>query len=105
MSRSATEWVDFNQKNKPQGNALAGGFMVLLVSGIQVGWIINNDLMNFPWARNHSSPQVILTYISFYIGAGFGLYLATIVIDRLTKSNIYVSRSIKNNAEFLSKYF
>lgn len=95
MSQSLQDWVDFNQKNKPQGNALAAGFMVLLVSGIQVGWIINSELMHFPWARGHSSLQVILTYVSFYIGAGIGLYMASIIIDRLTKKNIYVSGAIK----------
>lgn len=63
----------------------------MMVSGLQVAWIFNGDLMTFPWARGHSSFAVISTYASFYIAAVLGLYMATMVIDRLTKKNIYVS--------------
>lgn len=88
---SAADWVHFQQKNKPQGNSLAGGIFVVMVSGLQVAWIFNRDLMNFPFARGHATFAVMLTYASFYIAALFGLYMATMVIDRLTKKNIYVS--------------
>lgn len=88
---SAADWVDFHQKNKPQGNALSGGIFVMMVSGLQIGWIFNRDLMNFPWAVGHSSFAAMFTYASFYLAALVGLYLATLVIDRLTKKNIYVS--------------
>lgn len=91
MSQSVSDWIEFSQKNKPQGNALVGGIMVLLVSGLQVGWIFSNDLRNFPWAKGHSSLQVAMTYIAFYAAAIVGLYLASLVINRLTKRNIYVS--------------
>ena len=94
MSAGITDWIEFNHKNKPQGNALAAGIMILIVSGMQVGWIFNNDLMNFPWAKGHSSLQVIFTYVSFYIAATAGLYLASMVVNRLTKKNIYVSCSM-----------
>ena len=93
MSHSVTDWIDFNQKNKPQANALSGGVIVLLISGIQVGWIFSKEIANFPWAVGHSSLQVILTYTSFYVAGILGLYAAATVIDRLTKTNIYV-RSI-----------
>lgn len=86
-----TDWIDFNQKNKPQGNALSGGVLLLLVSGIQIGWIFNRDIVTFPWAFEHSPLQVIFTYASFYIAAVVGLYAAATVVDRLTKTNIYVS--------------
>lgn len=92
MSSSIIDWVDFSQKNKPQGNSLAGGIFVMLVSGMQVGWIINNDLLSFPWARGEASYQVIMTYVIFYLAAMVGLYLAAAVVDRLTKKNIYVSK-------------
>lgn len=94
MSQSVTDWIDFNQKNKPQGNALSGGIFVMLVSGIHVGWIFNKDIVTFPWSVGHSSLQVISTYASFYIAAAVGLYAAVMVIDRLTKSNIYVSMNM-----------
>lgn len=100
---TVSNWIEFNQKNKPQGNALAGGIMIMLVSGLQIGWIFNSDLMNFPWTTNRSSTAIIVTYVSFYIAAVFGLYAATIVINRLTKTNIYVSFWFKEIAKvFLS---
>lgn len=86
-----SDWVEFNQKNKPQSNAISGAVFLMLVSGLHVGWIFNNELQFFPWARGHSNFQVILTYVSFYVAAIGGLYLAKITIKRLTKSNIYVS--------------
>lgn len=86
-----TEWVDFHQKNKPQSNAVAGGIILMLVSGIQVGWIFNNEMTSFPWAKGHSTLQLTFTYVSFYIAAIAGLYLAAMTINRLTKKNIYVS--------------
>lgn len=86
-----SDWFEFNQKNKPQSNAVSGGILIMLVTGIQVGWIFNNELMFFPWARGHTTLQLVLTYISFYVAAIAGLYLAAMTVNRLTKSNIYVS--------------
>ncbi|CRL01611.1 CLUMA_CG014175, isoform A [Clunio marinus] len=91
MSGSVVDWIDFNQKNKPQSNALAGGILTLLVSGIHFGWIFNNDLISYPWAGGHSSFEKILTYSSFFVGGVAGLYFASLVVNRLTKSNIYFS--------------
>lgn len=92
MGEGFADWIDFNQKNKPQGNTLAGGIFLLLASGLQIGWIFNNDLQNFPWTNGHASFPIIFTYASFYIAAIVGLYLATMCVNRLTKTNIYVSR-------------
>lgn len=86
-----SDWIDFNQKNKPQSNAVSGGILVMFVSGIQVGWIFNNELISFPWARGHTTLQITLTYVSFYVAAVAGLYLAGLTVNRLMKSNVYVS--------------
>lgn len=91
MSQNCIDWIDFNQKNKPQGNAVSGGIMVMLVSGLQVGWIFNNEISKFPWAEGHSNFQVMLTYASFYIAAIVGLSAASMIMKRLTKTNVYVS--------------
>lgn len=95
MSQSVTDWVDFNQKNKPQGNAVSGAVMLVLASGLHIGFIFNKDLQDFPWARGHSSMEIILTYAMFYIAGCAGLYLAAMTVNRLTKKNIYV-RSISS---------
>lgn len=85
------DYLEFTQKNKPQGNALAGAIMVLLVSGMQVGWIFDNQVHKLPWSEGHSSLTVSIAFIMFYVSAILGLFTASVTIDRLTKSNIYVS--------------
>jgi hypothetical protein len=85
------DYLEFTQKNKPQGNALAGGIMVLLISGMQIGWIFDNQVHKLPWSEGHSSITVSMAFIMFYASAIFGLYAASVTINRLTKSNIYVS--------------
>lgn len=98
-----SDWIDFNQKNKPQSNALSGGIFVILVSGLQVGWIFSSDLLNFPWAEGHSTVQIIMTYASFYIGGVIGLYGAAMVVNRLTKTNIYVSCTMRQKSSDMSQ--
>lgn len=84
-------YLEFTQKNKPQGNALAGGIMVLLITGMQIGWIFDNKVHKLPWSEGHDSLAVSFAFISFYASAIAGLYVASVTIHRLTKSNIYVS--------------
>lgn len=105
---SVTDWLYQSQKNKPQGNSLAGGIFVFFAAGLQIGWIYNNQLQHFKWAQNHSSFQVIITYVGFYVLAIAGLYMAAMVIDRLTKRNIYVSLKvirIQFGKNFMEIYF
>lgn len=95
---SFSEFFEFTQKNKPQGNALSGGIMVLLVSGMQVGWIFDNKVHKLPWAVEERSILIILAFCLFYIGGIVGLFAASATVPRLTKSNIYVSSShVKKN--------
>lgn len=84
------EFFEFTQKNKPQGNALAGGIIVLLVSGMQVGWLFDNQVHKLPWAYERSSTLIIVTFIMFYVSGIMGLFAADATVNRLTKSNIYV---------------
>lgn len=79
------------QKNQPGADAFESSTAVIIISGIQIGWIFNNDLMNFPWTYEQSNVLVILTYAMFYIGAVAGLFLTCFIIDRLSKKIIYVS--------------
>lgn len=85
------DYLEFTQKNKPQGNALVGGIIVLLVSGMQIGWIFDNQIHKLPWSEGHSSLAVSIAFIMFYVSAIIGLFAASVTINRLTKSNIYVS--------------
>jgi hypothetical protein len=85
------EFFDLTQKYKPQGNALAGGIMVLLVSGMQIGWIFDNQIHKLPWSEGRDSILIQVAFITFYVSGIVGLFAASTVISRLTKSNIYVS--------------
>lgn len=88
------EFFEFTQKNKPQGNALSGGIMVLLVSGMQIGWIFDNQIHKLPWTEERDSLLIITAFITFYVSAIVGLFAASTIITRLTKSNIYVSFAV-----------
>lgn len=93
MSNCA-DFFEFSQKNKPQSNALAGGIMVLLVSGMQIGWIFDNSVHLLSWTDSRSTPMVNFAYMSFYIAGILGLMSASATINRLTKRNIYVSHVV-----------
>lgn len=84
------EYFEFTQKSKPQGNALSGAVMVLLVSGMQIGWLFDDKVHKLPWGYEHSSMLIIVTFVMFYISGVIGLYAADATVNRLTKSNIYV---------------
>lgn len=78
-------------KNYRQGNAVLGGQIFMLASGVQIGWIFSNDLKNFSWADGRSNFLIVLTFILFYIAAIVGLLTACFLIDHLSKKIIYVS--------------
>jgi hypothetical protein len=86
-----TDFIEFSQKNKPQGNAVSGGIFVLLVSGMQMGWIFDSGIDKLNWAEGRTKLVISIAYMSFYIAAVLGLYAASATINRLTKQNIYVS--------------
>ncbi|KAG5676225.1 hypothetical protein PVAND_006074 [Polypedilum vanderplanki] len=88
------EFIDFSQKNKPQGNALSGGIFILLVSGMQISWIFDIGIKKLSWAEGHSSMLIMISYMSFYIAGGIGLFAASATINRLTKKNIYFTSLI-----------
>lgn len=100
---SCTEWVYLQQKNKPQGNSLAGGIFVLFAAGLQIGWIYNGEIQTLKWAQNHSNFAVITTYVAFYVTAICGLYMALMVIERLSKRDIYVSLNFFAKNSSISK--
>lgn len=100
---SCGDWLDMTQRNKPQSNAVGGGIVYMLASGLQIVWIFNKDLMKFPWTDEQPNFLVILTYIAFYIAAIAGLFVTSFIIDLLSKKIIYVSRA-KNLIRFLIEH-
>lgn len=85
------EYLEFSQKNKPQGNALSGGVFLMLVSGFQIGWIMDNRIHKLPWTEGHTDILVNIAAVGFYATAILGLYAASMTVNRLSKKNIYVS--------------
>lgn len=88
---SCWEFFEFSQKMKPQGNAMSGGVMLMLVSGLQIGWIMDNRVDKLPWTEGHSDLLVNLAAVAFFAAAVGGVYVASMTVNRLTKTNIYVS--------------
>lgn len=82
------EW----QRFKPVQTALAGGFLLMLSSGIHIGHGF------FPWAKTNaswtagvSSPMLAFTSMSWFMGVIGGLTMAPMTIKFLHKQIIYVS--------------
>ncbi|XP_055598507.1 uncharacterized protein LOC129748064 [Uranotaenia lowii] len=83
------EWIEMNQKNKPQSNTLAGGIMTLMVTGMIVGsTIFNMDLQYQPWTFDHSDRVILLTQISFYMAAIVGTIAGFFLVERHNKKAI-----------------
>ncbi|KAL1380177.1 hypothetical protein pipiens_003620 [Culex pipiens pipiens] len=95
---SCGAWLEMNQKNKPQSNTLAAGIMTLLLTGMIVGsTIFNMDLQHQPWTFEHSSTEVLLVSISFYMAAIVGSLAGYFLVERYEKkpiSKVYLVLSI-----------
>jgi hypothetical protein len=92
-----SEFIDFTQKHKPQGNAVSGGIITLLISGMQLSWIFDNNFNKLAWAADRTSWQITIAAVVFYLSAIVGLFAAYTIINRITKNNIYVSKLKKQS--------
>uniref|UniRef100_A0A336M6K1 CSON009920 protein n=1 Tax=Culicoides sonorensis TaxID=179676 RepID=A0A336M6K1_CULSO len=82
-------WCEFHQKNKPQGNAVVTEIMLGFASGIILSTIIYNaDLNNEEWINGHSNVFIVLSGVSFFVGAIIGALLASYAVKRWFKKHI-----------------
>ncbi|CAO1333153.1 unnamed protein product [Diamesa serratosioi] len=88
-SLSFSEWIDYSQKMKPQSNAMSGGILCILISGLHIAWIYNIDFIELPWAINKSTAIIAVVLISFYLAGIVGLIVGTLLINKLSKQTIY----------------
>jgi hypothetical protein len=92
------------QKFKPQQTALAGGFLLMLNSGIHIGHgFFHWEDVNAPWSRSASSAFIAFAAIAWFMGGIFGFILAPSTLHFLNKQVIYVSSDL--TCESLDKLF
>uniref|UniRef100_A0A6E8W3U5 MFS domain-containing protein n=1 Tax=Anopheles coluzzii TaxID=1518534 RepID=A0A6E8W3U5_ANOCL len=84
-----TEWVELNQKNKPQSNAIATGVFTLLATGMyHAATLYDPGYRNEEWAYSRSDTAVLVTLMLFHIAAIVGSLAGWILIERYAKKQI-----------------
>ncbi|XP_053670731.1 solute carrier family 2, facilitated glucose transporter member 5-like [Anopheles nili] len=84
-----TEWVEMNQKNKPQSNAIATGILALLTTGMFLaGTLYNSKTESLKWTLEHSDSTVLLTRLLFHIASVVGALATWFLIQRYAKKQI-----------------
>lgn len=81
-------WFESSQKNKPQGNSVAGGLLLMLVSGLHISYGIFNSTARIKY-------DVSVLPGSWYVGVILGSVVATVFIDKWEKKIYYVSVFVK----------
>uniref|UniRef100_A0A182SZ65 Major facilitator superfamily (MFS) profile domain-containing protein n=1 Tax=Anopheles maculatus TaxID=74869 RepID=A0A182SZ65_9DIPT len=84
-----TEWVEANQKNKPQSNAIGTGVLTLLTTGMyHAGILYDPGYKHHEWTYDHSDSTILVTLILFHIAAMLGSLTGWFLIERYTKKKI-----------------
>ncbi|XP_063706837.1 uncharacterized protein LOC134835795 [Culicoides brevitarsis] len=82
-------WCEYNQKNKPQGNAVATEVMLSFSSGIILATILfTGDLKRDEWVENHSNTFILMSAVSFFAGAIIGAVIASYLVKIAPKKKI-----------------
>ncbi|GAB0088059.1 uncharacterized protein DMENIID0001_024390 [Sergentomyia squamirostris] len=83
-------WCERQQKNKPQSNSVGAGIMIMLVSGLHIGWSIGSPNLKLQvWFENVPDGEIILALSSFYIGAIIGSLIVIFLLPMWEKKTIY----------------
>ncbi|ETN62968.1 glucose transport protein [Anopheles darlingi] len=84
-----TEWLEMNQKNKPQSNALATGILTLLTTGSYLAaTLFDSGLSHQEWTFGRSQPAITFTLLVFHVTAVAGSIAAYLLLERYTKKQI-----------------
>uniref|UniRef100_A0A182NC63 Major facilitator superfamily (MFS) profile domain-containing protein n=1 Tax=Anopheles dirus TaxID=7168 RepID=A0A182NC63_9DIPT len=84
-----TEWVEMNQKNKPQSNAIATGVLTLLATGMfHAATLYDAEFKTQEWTYQRSDSAVLVTLVIFHITAGVGSFASWFLIERYAKKQI-----------------
>ncbi|KAG4076838.1 hypothetical protein HA402_004440 [Bradysia odoriphaga] len=83
-------YCEFHQKNKPQSNSVAGGILLLFVSGMHTGWGIWRIQLTEPWTFNSFDVGLFqFLFMSWFVFAVVGSVVGAVLVTRLTKKSIY----------------
>ncbi|KFB52409.1 AGAP010943-PA-like protein [Anopheles sinensis] len=81
-----TEWMEMNQKNKPQSNALAAGILSLLATSMFLaGTLYNTGYKNQEWALDQSDSAVVTALLMFHVTAIISFAVTCFLIERYPK--------------------
>ncbi|XP_052872916.1 uncharacterized protein LOC128278269 [Anopheles cruzii] len=84
-----TEWMEMNQKNKPQSNALGSGILTLLTtSSYLAATLYNSNVRHQEWTFGHSKSAIMATLLLFHATAVVGLLAAYFLLERYPKRQI-----------------
>ncbi|XP_058053391.1 uncharacterized protein LOC131205342 [Anopheles bellator] len=83
-----TEWMEMNQKNKPQSNALGSGILTLLTTSSYLAATLYPSYRRQEWAFGHSKSAVMATLLLFHATAVVGLLAAYFLLERYPKRQI-----------------
>ncbi|KAJ6635939.1 Solute carrier family 2, facilitated glucose transporter member 3 [Pseudolycoriella hygida] len=75
-------------KNRLQSSSVVGGLLILLVSGLHIGWGIWRIDFNEPWFQGISGVFIFIV-LSFYVGAIIGGIMTGFIINIWRKQAIY----------------
>uniref|UniRef100_A0A1L8DEN6 Putative transporter major facilitator superfamily n=1 Tax=Nyssomyia neivai TaxID=330878 RepID=A0A1L8DEN6_9DIPT len=88
--RNVENWCERNQKNKPQSNSVGAGIMMMLVSGLHIGWSIGSPNLRLQvWFVNVPDGEVLLALCSWFGGAIIGSFIALFILPMWEKKTIY----------------
>jgi len=82
---------------KPQQTALAGGFLLMLSSGIHIGFgLFHWNGIDVAWTRGSSPDLIAFAIVAWFVGGIVGFTLAPLSLKWLAKKKIYV-RCVTSN--------
>lgn len=83
------------QQFRPVQTALSGGFVLMLSSGIHIGYAFFNwESVDVAWTRGASSKLIAFIAVTWFMGSIAGLILAPMALQLISKRTAYVSTNI-----------
>lgn len=81
---------------------ILAALMVMLVSGIHIGWgICSPQLRHQEWHLNSYPQEYMMVIMSWFLGAIIGSIMVLYIYTRFTKRQIYVSVPLLTKAPLL----
>lgn len=93
MGRKVGGFQNFKRKFRPQQTSIAGGSLLLLSSGIHMGFgFFHWENIEASWTNSITTEMIALAIISWFVGSMIGLAAAPTVGQLLRGKLIYVRK-------------